>query len=59
MAKKLNIICFPGVSTPTEDISALKAGADGLKIFPAEMITSAILKSWEHILPENTMIFPV
>ena len=59
MAKKLNLICFPGVSTPTEAISALKAGADGLKIFPAEMITPEILKSWKPILPENTMIFPV
>ena len=59
MAKKLNIICFPGVSTPTEALSALQAGADGLKIFPAEMITPKILKSWKVILPENTMLFPV
>tara|TARA_B100000586_G_scaffold184134_1_gene135147 strand:- start:248 stop:883 length:636 start_codon:yes stop_codon:yes gene_type:complete len=59
MAKKLNLICFPGVSTPTEALSALEAGADGLKIFPAEMITPKILKSWKVILPENTMLFPV
>ena len=59
MAKKLNIICFPGVSTPTEALCALKAGADGLKIFPAEMITPKILKSWKAILPENTFLFPV
>jgi len=59
MAKKLDIICFPGVSTPTEALSALEAGADGLKVFPAEMITPKILKSWKVILPENTMLFPV
>mgnify|MGYP001251756185 CR=1 FL=1 len=59
MAKKLNIICFPGVSTPTEALTALQAGADGLKIFPAEMITPNILKSWKVILPENTLLFPV
>ena len=59
LAKKLDIICFPGVSTPTEALSALNAGADGLKIFPAEMITPKILKSWKVILPDNTMLFPV
>ncbi|MFL2808658.1 MAG: hypothetical protein ACJ0DG_06320 [bacterium] len=58
MAKILNIICFPGASTPTEAIATLKAGAKGLNIFPKEMITPEILKSWEPI-PENTMIFPV
>jgi len=58
-AKKYNLICFPGVASPTEAISALKAGADGLKIFPAEMITPVILKSWKIILPDNTMLFPV
>ena len=42
-----------------EALSALEAGADGLKIFPAEMITPKILKSWKVILPENTMLFPV
>ena len=59
MAKKLNLICFPGVASPTEALSAIEAGADGLKIFPAEMITPKILKSWKVILPENTMLFPV
>ena len=59
MAKKLNIFCLPGVATPTEALTALKAGADGLKIFPAEMITPKILKSWKAILPENAMLFPV
>ncbi len=59
MAKKLDIICFPGVSTPTEALSALNPGADGLKIFPAEMITPKILKSWKFILPDNTMLYPV
>ena len=59
MAKKLNLICFPGVASPTEAISALDAGADGLKIFPAEMIIPKVLKSWKAILPKNTMLFPV
>jgi 2-dehydro-3-deoxyphosphogalactonate aldolase len=28
---------FPGVFTPTEAFAALKAGADGLKLFPASL----------------------
>ena len=40
-------------------MTALKAGADGLKIFPAEMIIPKILKSLKVILPENTLLFPV
>ncbi|HEY3460302.1 MAG TPA: 2-dehydro-3-deoxy-6-phosphogalactonate aldolase, partial [Casimicrobiaceae bacterium] len=35
-AKRLGMICMPGVATPTEAFAALAAGADGLKLFPAE-----------------------
>ena len=59
LVRKLNLICFPGVASPTEAISALNAGADGLIIFPSEMITPIILKSWKVILHQNTMLFPV
>jgi len=58
-AKMLNFICFPGVASPSEAFAALNTGADGLKVFPAEMITPKVLKSWKAILPEKTMLFPV
>lgn len=32
------IACFPGASTPTEIISAARAGADLVKIFPADCL---------------------
>ena len=31
----------PGVATPTEAFAALAAGADGLKMFPAEALAAA------------------
>ena len=36
-AKRLGLTALPGVATPTEAFAALKAGADGLKMFPAEL----------------------
>ena len=55
----LNFVCFPGVASPSEALAALNSGADGLKVFPAELITPKVLKSWKAILPEKTMLFPV
>ena len=40
-AKRLNMICTPGIATPTEGFAALAAGADGLKLFPAELLAPA------------------
>ena len=35
-AKAAGMLCLPGVASPTEAFAALAAGADGLKLFPAE-----------------------
>lgn len=58
-AKAAGLLCVPGVATPTEAFSALSAGADALKIFPAELITPQILKAIRVVLPKNTRLFPV
>ena len=58
-AKTLNLLCIPGVSTPTEALAALNAGADALKVFPAEMIVPKVLKAWKAILPKETLLIPV
>jgi len=58
-AKSLGLICLPGVATPTEAFAALAAGADGLKMFPAELLTPAVLKAWRAVLPKETLILPV
>jgi 2-dehydro-3-deoxyphosphogalactonate aldolase len=58
-AKRQGRICVPGVATPTEAFGALAAGADGLKMFPAEQLPAAALKAWRAVLPAGTLIFPV
>jgi 2-dehydro-3-deoxyphosphogalactonate aldolase len=58
-AKACGLIALPGVATPTEAFAALAAGADGLKAFPAEMITPAVVKAWRAVIPAHVAILPV
>ncbi len=50
---------WPGVMTPTECFAALKAGADGLKIFPASLLGPNGIKAIRAILPKGTQIYAV
>jgi 2-dehydro-3-deoxyphosphogalactonate aldolase len=47
------------VATPTEAFAALAAGADGLKLFPAEAMVPATLRAWRAVLPTRTLVFAV
>jgi 2-dehydro-3-deoxyphosphogalactonate aldolase len=58
-AKRYGMICLPGVATPTEAFAALAAGADGLKLFPAEAMVPAALRAWRAVLPPETRVFAV
>ncbi len=58
-AKREGLICLPGIATPTEAFAALKAGADGLKLFPCELITPAVVKAIRAVLPNSTRLFGV
>jgi 2-dehydro-3-deoxyphosphogalactonate aldolase len=58
-AKARGLTVLPGVATPTEAFAALGAGADGLKAFPAEMISPAIVKAWRAVIPASVPIMPV
>src|SRR5215203_7187372 len=58
-AKELRMFCTPGVATPTEGFAVLKAGADALKIFPAELIPPTVVKAWRAVLPKDTVVLPV
>lgn len=58
-AKELRLVCTPGVATPTEAFAALKAGADAIKIFPAEAMPPAVVKAWRAVLPRETILLPV
>ncbi|QYZ69061.1 2-dehydro-3-deoxy-6-phosphogalactonate aldolase [Neotabrizicola shimadae] len=50
---------WPGVMTPTECFVALKAGADGLKIFPASLIGPEGLKAIRAVLPKGCQVYAV
>jgi 2-dehydro-3-deoxyphosphogalactonate aldolase len=56
---ELDMLCAPGVATPTEAFTALEAGAHALKIFPAEMVGCAGLKAMKTVLPAGTHLWPV
>ncbi len=58
-AKENKLVCTPGVATPTEAFAALKAGADAIKIFPAEAIPPAVVKAWRAVLPKDAVVLPV
>ena len=57
--KALKLASWPGVLTPSECFSALKAGADGLKIFPCSVVGPAGLKAMRAVLPAQTAIYAV
>jgi 2-dehydro-3-deoxyphosphogalactonate aldolase len=58
-AKAARLAVMPGVATPTEAFAALDAGADALKLFPAELLGPAIVKAWRAVLPPDTALVPV
>ncbi|AZQ68784.1 2-dehydro-3-deoxy-6-phosphogalactonate aldolase [Silicimonas algicola] len=57
--KAAGLQSFPGVLTPSECFAALKAGADGLKIFPAFVPGTEGLKAVRAVLPDATQIYMV
>jgi 2-dehydro-3-deoxyphosphogalactonate aldolase len=58
-AKQRGLLCVPGVATPTEAFAALDAGADALKLFPAEALPPPVVKAWRAVLPEDLWLLPV
>lgn len=58
-AVRLGLACVPGVATPSEAFAALGAGAHALKLFPAELITPAVLKAMRAVLPADVQLLPV
>lgn len=47
------------MATPTEAYAALAAGADVLKMFPAEQLGPAVLKAWRAVLRPPLALVPV
>lgn len=58
-AKRLGLLAVPGFFTPTEAFAMLAAGADALKLFPAEAGNPAMLRALRAVLPAGTQVMPV
>lgn len=55
----LGMVSLPGVFTPTEMFAALEAGASGLKLFPAEAASPAVIKAVRAVLPSQVPLLAV
>lgn len=53
------LVSLPGYFTPSEAFAALAAGASGLKLFPAEAATPAVVKAQRAVLPGHVPLLAV
>jgi 2-dehydro-3-deoxyphosphogalactonate aldolase len=58
-AKRHGLVAIPGVATPTEGMAACAAGADALKLFPAEALPPEVVKAWRAVFAPETLFIPV
>ncbi|MFC8750970.1 2-dehydro-3-deoxy-6-phosphogalactonate aldolase [Pseudomonas oryzihabitans] len=58
-SKAAGLVSAPGVATPSEGFAALGAGADSLKLFPAEQLGPAVVKAWRAVFPKELALLPV
>ena len=58
-AVRLGMVCLPGVLTATEAFATIAAGAHGLKLFPAEMISPSAVKALRAVIPAQVTLLPV
>ena len=57
--KSFGILSYPGVQTASECFTAIRAGADGLKLFPASLIGPDGLKALRAVLPSDLPVYAV
>ena len=58
-AKELGLLAVPGFFSPTEAFAMIDAGADGLKLFPAEAASPKVLGALRAVLPRTIPVLPV
>jgi 2-dehydro-3-deoxyphosphogalactonate aldolase len=58
-AKAAGLVCCPGVMTPSECFTGLRAGADHLKFFPASLVGPEGLKAIRAVLPKDISVLAV
>jgi 2-dehydro-3-deoxyphosphogalactonate aldolase len=58
-AKRRNLFVVPGFATPTEAFRMIEAGADAIKLFPADANPPKVLKALRAVLPKEIPVLPV
>jgi 2-dehydro-3-deoxyphosphogalactonate aldolase len=58
-SKDAGLLAFPGFFNPTEAFALLEAGADAIKLFPAEVLGPPMLKALRAVLPRSAIVIPV
>ncbi len=57
--RRRGLLSYPGVMTPTEAFAALHAGANALKIFPADSVGPGHIRAIRAVLPPELAIIGV
>lgn len=52
LSRKKDVVVMPGAFTPTEILAAWDAGADVVKVFPADVVGPAFFKAMKGPLPQ-------
>ena len=58
VAKAENMIVLPGCFSPSEIFRAVNAGADAVKLFPAELLPPVGVRALRAVLPREIELFP-
>ena len=58
-ARRRSLFVVPGFATPTEAFRMIDAGADAIKLFPAEANPPKVLKALRAVLPKEMPVLPV
>ncbi len=58
-ARRHELISIPGFATPSEAFAGIAAGANALKLFPAESVSAAAVRAIKAVLPASLPILPV
>jgi 2-dehydro-3-deoxyphosphogalactonate aldolase len=58
-AASADLVSLPGYFTPSEAFAALKAGAHGLKLFPAEAASPRVVKAQRAVIPAEVPLLVV
>ena len=57
--RALDLGSYPGVFSPTDAFTAIRAGATGLKFFPAEVLGPTGIKAMKAVLPTGLPLYAV